>query len=118
MTISKIEKINPYDYIRPVVNRDLFAGRREELQTIHEEIQKLTGEVWNSPIIALLGNRRVGKTSILLRIEEMCEEEGLISARIAVTRASKANEWDFWRNIFLVINRSLQKKGFSKNRYY
>ena len=55
-------KTNPYDWINPVVHQALFAGRREELAIIEEQIARLATATPILPMVAVIGERRVGKT--------------------------------------------------------
>ena len=96
-------KANPYDYMRPITSPNLFAGRTEELRIIREEISKLKGLPGIPPIIALSGERRVGKTSILYRIEELCKEEHIITARLSMTESIVSAPWSFWKVLFDLI---------------
>ena len=65
---------NPYDYVNEVSNPDLFAGRREELAQIEEEVSRLAATQAIAPMVAVTGERRIGKTSISLRAQEICEK--------------------------------------------
>lgn len=91
---------NPYDWINPVHNRKEFAGRLQEVNVIMEELKKLNNDFPNPPIVTLVGNRRVGKTSLLLRIDENCNEQALISIIINVNDIIANNVWEFWKEIF------------------
>ncbi|MFC2122681.1 hypothetical protein ACFLRP_03245 [Bacteroidota bacterium] len=110
-------KVNPYDYMRPVMDRDKFAGRELEMNIVKEEINKLVDSN-STPVVALSGERRVGKTSLLLRIEELCKESNIISARTMVSDSVAANHWEFWRELFSVVIQSLNRMGieFADNR--
>jgi hypothetical protein len=108
-------KTNPYDYMRPVTDCNLFAGRTEELKIIKEEISKIKGEPSIPPVVALSGERRVGKTSILYRIEELCREENIITARLSLTESIVSNPWNFWQVIFDLILNTLNGLSISFN---
>lgn len=116
--MSNIErKVNPYDYMRPVIDPDKFAGREMEMSIVKEEINKIVDSN-STPVITLSGERRVGKTSILLRIEEFCIDSKIISARTMMSDSIAGNPWEFWRELFYVIIQSLKHIGieFVDNR--
>jgi len=91
---------NPYDWINPIVDPELFAGREEELATIREEIAKLAGAKPIVPMVTIMGERRVGKTSLLRRIEEMCHEYPLRAVSVSLEDAIATDPWDFWHEVF------------------
>ena len=90
---------NPYDWINPIETQELFAGRKEELSKIMDEILRIKGETPIKPIIAVTGERRVGKTSLLLRIYERCHEQSIKSVIIPVEHEMVNNTWEFWDDI-------------------
>ena len=55
---------NPYDWINPVSDAQLFAGRKEELSKTMAEIYRIKGKRKTNPMVAITGGRRVGKTSL------------------------------------------------------
>jgi len=111
MSNSRQLKTNPYDYISPVADRKLFAGRKDELSKINEELEKLKGQSPIPAVIALSGERRVGKTSILYRIEELCSKEKILTTRIALTESTVSDPWNFWQVLFESILDSLRTQS-------
>jgi tetratricopeptide (TPR) repeat protein len=97
---DKTDKINPYDWINPIDDPKLFAGRKEELSKIMDEILRIKGKARITPIVAVTGERRVGKTSLLLRIKEKCQEDKIKSIVIPIEKAKVENSWEFWGEIF------------------
>jgi len=89
-------KINPYDWINPVIERGLFAGREEELGVIKDEVMRLSAGKPIVPVIGLLGERRVGKSSLVLRVEEMCEELSIVAISVCVESTLAGDIWEFW----------------------
>jgi len=77
-------KKNPYDWISPIQSKEIFAGRSDEISTIMEELTKLKGQNQVNPAIAIIGERRVGKTSLLLRLDENCKQQSLVSLIINI----------------------------------
>ena len=91
---------NPYDYVNEVSNPDLFAGRREELAQIEEEVSRLAATQAIAPMVAVTGERRIGKTSISLRAQEICEKYRILTVRVSLTDMTAASSWEFWQEIF------------------
>ena len=91
------KKINPYDWINPVHDRNKFAGRTEEINIVLDELQKVGTSETVSPIVTLVGNRRVGKTSILLRIKERCREISLLPILINIDNRLSSSIYEFWK---------------------
>lgn len=109
--MSDTLKPNPYDYINEVTDPDQFAGREEELTIIEEEISRLSRANPIIPILALIGERRVGKTSLLLRVREMCDESNTLAALVSLTDSTAADPWEFWREVFGEIIRVSVRNG-------
>jgi hypothetical protein len=97
---DKVVKINPYDWINPIDDPKLFAGRKEELAKIMAEILRIKEKTKITPIVAITGERRVGKTSLLLRIEENCQNHQIKSVIIPIEETRVENSWEFWTEIF------------------
>lgn len=93
-------KTNPYDWINPVVDPGLFAGRKEELATIEEEIARLAAAKPIVPMVAVIGERRVGKTSLLRRVEGICQEHHLRAVQMSLEDTSATDAWEFWHELF------------------
>ena len=60
---------NPYNYNLPV-SSDMFFGRREELQSIFNDLTSSLGDS-----CALIAGRRMGKTSMLEAISRLIEAQ-------------------------------------------
>ncbi len=112
MTESSIKK-NPYDWIQPVKSREIFAGRSGEISKIMEEMMKLKGERKINPIVAIIGERRVGKTSLLLRLDENCKQQSLISVIINIDDTMANDVWEFWKEIFYGLLSITQDVGIN-----
>ena len=91
---------NPYDYINEVSNPALFAGRREELVQLEEEVARLAAAQAIAPMVAIVGERRIGKTSVSLRVQEICERHRVLALRVSLTDVTAADPWEFWQEIF------------------
>lgn len=100
MVISKSNRKNPYDWINPLNDPDLFAGRREELATMEEQLSRLAGAKPIIPMVAIIGERRVGKTSVLRRTQGICQQHGIKSVSASVSNVMVADPWEFWHEVF------------------
>ena len=71
-------KTSPYDWRRPVSDPRIFAGRTVELEIIYRSLQSMLATLPVLPSIAISGERRVGKTSLLNRVVEKCQSLHLL----------------------------------------
>jgi len=84
-------RANPYDFIADVRDRNLFAGRRSEIALIREELARLAAMTSAAPVVALIGERRVGKTRACWRIHNL----SYVSSRISITEETKLDVCTF-----------------------
>ena len=98
--ISSTTTSNPYDFYYEVRDPALFAGRREELTQLDEEVARLASVHPIAPMVAIVGERRIGKTSISLRMQESCEKHEVLALRVTLTGMTAADPWEFWHEIF------------------
>lgn len=104
-------KLSPYDWVHEVTDPKLFAGRKYELTIIEEEIARLAGGQPIAPMIAIVGERRVGKTSLLLRVGELCSKHHLLWAKISLTVSTSVDPWEFWRDLLHAIRSAAYQAG-------
>ncbi len=90
---------NPFDFANPVSVKDLFVGRRKELEDIayYLDHAKSAPRTIN---LALLGERASGKTSLLNIIEIEATERNLVPVRINLNESDVASHLAFWFKIF------------------
>ena len=91
---------NPYDFVYEVRNPDLFAGRRAELAQLEEEVARLAATPPIAPMLAIVGERRIGKTSMALRVSEICKRYRVLALRLSLTDMTAVQPWEFWQEIF------------------
>ena len=91
---------NPYDFVADIKDRHLFAGRRSEIAIIREELSRLASPTSASPVVALVGERRVGKTSLLHRISELSAEFNILPCTINITHFLATSAGEFWYEVF------------------
>ena len=97
---SRTGTTNPYDYVNEVTNPALFAGRQQELSQLEDDIARLANAQATAPVSAIVGERRIGKTSLSLRVREICEDYGVVPLRVSLNDMTAVNPWDFWQEIF------------------
>ena len=97
---SRIVAPNPYDYINEVSNPALFAGRSQELTQLEEDIARLAAVQAIAPMDAIVGERRIGKTSLSLRVHEICQSYEVLALKVSLTDMTAEDPWEFWREIF------------------
>jgi outer membrane protein assembly factor BamB len=59
-----IEIPNPYTSGTPIRGRDMFYGRRTDIDTLREKLSSVTG----NKVVVLSGQRRMGKTSLVYQL--------------------------------------------------
>jgi hypothetical protein len=91
---------NPYDFIADIKDPHLFAGRRSEISIIGEELRRLVSATSSSPVVALVGERRVGKTSLLHRISELSAEVQYFALYHKYSRILAMSAGEFWYEVF------------------
>ena len=62
------KRTNPYDWQLPVADPKLFAGRTEELSIVGQQISRMASPNPIATSVVIIGERSVGKTSIIIRI--------------------------------------------------
>jgi tetratricopeptide (TPR) repeat protein len=106
------EKVNPYDWTREILDPRLFAGRGDELDLIEKNIVAL-GAGQLTPYLAIVGERRVGKSSLLGRAQEIAQRHNLIPTRVELSVTTACNPWEFWRELFHTLTANLSTRGIS-----
>ena len=91
---------NPYDYVNEVRDPNFFAGRRTELARLDEELARLASLQAVAPMSAIVGERRIGKTSMSLRVHELCERHSVLPLRVSLTDMTANDPWEFWYELF------------------
>jgi len=101
--------VNPYDYINPIKTERYFADRKNELKEIEYILNLAKGRKYFN--IAILGERRVGKTSLLNIIKKNAVKRNLIVASFKLDEES-ANMLDVFKQMEEKIIIEGAKKGF------
>jgi tetratricopeptide (TPR) repeat protein len=98
---AKQEKYhNPYDFMGPVRDPMLFAGRHGELEEIEYYLKLAKDERPKYVHLALVGPRSAGKTSFLNIIERMAKDSGYLAVKIPLDRETVQNHVSFFKEVF------------------
>ncbi len=88
---------NPYT-LRPVGSGSKLAGRASEIQNITYYLSLTAAS--DSPHIALIGTRGVGKTSLLNATEKIAHDYALLPVRIDLNEAKASTAGTFWYDVY------------------
>ncbi len=102
---------NPYDFMGPVRDPMLFAGRHGELEEI-EYYLKLSKDAKPKYFhLALIGPSFAGKTSFLNIIEYMAKDLGYLAVKISLNKETVRNDVSFFKEMFDGIITKAAEKG-------
>jgi tetratricopeptide (TPR) repeat protein len=102
---------NPYDFMSPIRDPMLFAGRHGELEEI-EYYLKLSKDVKPKYFhLALVGPRFAGKTSFLNIIEQMAKGLGYLAVKIPLNKETVGNDVSFFKEMLDGIITKAAEKG-------
>jgi len=107
------EHCNPYDFINPIRDPKLFAGRREELKEIDYYLELSRSKSPKYTHLALIGERASGKTSLLNMIEYKANEKGFLSIKIPLNKETSSNDILFFKEVI----DGIMTKGAEKGMY-
>jgi len=99
---------NPYSR-QPIKTKQQLAGRAQELKTI-EYYLKLTA-AGQSPHLALLGSRGVGKTSLLNGAQGLALDLKLLPVRLDMNEKKAGSPGLFWHDFYVTLLWALGKAG-------
>lgn len=94
------EFYNPYDFINPVKDPKLFAGRHKELEDIGYYLELSKSKRPQYANLALIGQRASGKTSLLNMIKSMSDEKGFLAIKIDLNNEIVEDDTIFFKEIF------------------
>ena len=77
---------NPYDFINPVKDPKLFAGRTEELEEVNYYLELAKSDNPQYTNLAIIGERAVGKTSFLNVVSSMSDDKKLLPVKISLNQ--------------------------------
>ena len=99
---------NPYT-LGPIKKRERLAGRSSEL----EELKYYLGlaQAGQTPHLALIGNRGVGKTSLLLAAAELAKDHSLLPVAIDLNESKVRSAGVFWHDFYSTLTLAAAKVG-------
>lgn len=89
---------NPYDFRSPIRQRELLAGRGEELAQIDQLLRHAAAG--RSAHFSLFGDHDSGKSSLLNAVVEIARERGFLAVKVILSQAMVETELDFYRGIW------------------
>jgi len=102
--------LDPNPYKRsPIKKIEDLAGRARELKSIRYYLS-LTA-AGQSPHLALIGQRGVGKTSLLNGASNSAIDLKLLPVRLDMNEQKANSQWIFWQDFFTTIALSMAKAG-------
>jgi tetratricopeptide (TPR) repeat protein len=102
---------NPYDFMSPIRDPTLFAGRHAELEEIEYYLKLSKGEKPKYFHLALVGPRAAGKTSLLNIIEHMANNLRCLAVKIPLNKEAVQNDVLFFKEVFDGIITAGAEKG-------
>ncbi|MBK8039639.1 MAG: ATP-binding protein [Verrucomicrobiaceae bacterium] len=99
---------NPYKR-SPIRRKEDLAGRTRELKSIRYYLG-LTA-AGQSPHLALIGQRGVGKTSLLNGAEGIAADLKLLTVRLDMNELKANSAWLFWHDLYQALALSMVKAG-------
>ena len=107
------EFYNPYDFINPIRDPKLFAGRQEELKEIDYYLELSRSKAPKYTHLALIGERASGKTSLLNMVEYKANEKGFLSVKIPLNKETSTSDVLFFKEVL----DGIMTKGAEKGMY-
>jgi len=102
---------NPYDFINPIRDPKLFAGRHGELEEIEYYLKLSKSEKPTYFHFALVGSSFAGKTSFLNIIEGTAKDLGFLAVKIPLNKETVQNDVLFFKEVFDGILTKGAEKG-------
>jgi tetratricopeptide (TPR) repeat protein len=90
---------NPYDFANPVGDREVFAGRSEEMQEIKYYLDHAS-KADRAINLAIIGNRASGKTSLLNMIALEARDRGFCIVRVDLDEGDVETQLGFFHKLF------------------
>lgn len=110
MKAASKSTLPPNPYMRsPIKKRENLAGRERELKTIRYYLG-LTAS-GQSPHLALIGQRGVGKTSLLNGADSLAKELKLLPVRLDMNEQKAKSPGRFWHDLYQTLALSMAKAG-------
>ena len=99
---------NPYT-LGPIKRRDRLAGRSGELKELEYYLR--LAEAGQSPHLALIGQRGVGKTSLLLAASQLAQDHSLLPVAIDLNESKVRSAGVFWHDLYSTLTLAAAEAG-------
>ena len=99
---------NPYT-LGPIKRRDRLAGRSGELKEIEYYLE--LAQAGQSPHLALIGQRGVGKTSLLRAASELADAHCLLPVSIDLNESKVQSAGAFWHDLYSTLTLAAANAG-------
>jgi ABC-type phosphate/phosphonate transport system ATPase subunit len=97
----------------PIASVEQISGRAEELGEINYFLER-TG-AGSSSMIALVGKKGVGKTSLLNCAKEFSDKQGLVCVDMTLDHSKVKDQRSFWKSLYIAMCFAGEKKGCLQN---
>ncbi len=99
---------NPYT-LQPIIKSAFLAGRSEELQKIEYYLDLTSSSASNH--LALIGERGIGKTSLLNSAATLAVKTKMLPIRIQMNEDVSRSQGRFWKELYATMSQAIAKIG-------
>lgn len=107
MSVTSLNLVNPYIVGRPIYEPELFFGRRKLFRFIEDNLRQ------GVQVILLHGQRRIGKSSVLMQIPNFVGKDNFIFIYFDLHDKSNLPLSSILQSLAVAINQKLDQLGLS-----
>ena len=107
MSVTSLNLVNPYIVGRPIYEPELFFGRRKLFRFIEDNLRQ------GVQVILLHGQRRIGKSSVLMQIPNFVGKDNFIFIYFDLHDKSNLPLSSILQSLAVAINQKLDQRGLS-----
>jgi hypothetical protein len=107
MSVTSLNLVNPYIVGRPIYEPELFFGRRKLFRFIEDNLRQ------GAQVILLHGQRRIGKSSVLMQIPNFVGKDNFIFIYFDLHDKSNLPLSSVLQSLAVAINQKLDQLGLS-----
>jgi hypothetical protein len=107
MNVTSLNLVNPYIVGRPIYEPELFFGRRKLFRFIEDNLRQ------GVQVILLHGQRRIGKSSVLMQIPNFVGKDNFIFIYFDLHDKNNLPLSSILQNLAIAINQKLDQLGLS-----
>jgi AAA+ ATPase superfamily predicted ATPase len=105
MSVTSLNLVNPYIVGRPIYEPELFFGRRKLFRFIEDNLRQ------GVQVILLHGQRRIGKSSVLMQIPNFVGKDNFIFIYFDLHDKSNLPLFSILQSLAVAINQKLDQLG-------